>query len=161
MEWCSMSPQPINRSPDLKRLRDEGYDIEIRAGYLLVKDVPYVDANRQVKRGILVSELSLAGDVTTVPNTHVAMFAGEYPCYKDGSRISQIENQSARRELAQNLIIDHTFSSKPTTGSYKDYYEKIATYVAIISSQAEAIAGVTAKTSPVIVPDTEENSVFN
>jgi tRNA A37 threonylcarbamoyladenosine dehydratase len=156
-----MSPQPINRSPDLKRLRDEGYDIEIRAGYLLVKDVPYVNANRQVNRCILVSELSLAGNVTTIPNTHVVMFAGEYPCYKDGSRIFQIENQSARRELAQNLAIDHTFSSKPTTGSYKDYYEKMTTYVTIISSQAEAITVVTAKTFPVITPEAEENSVFS
>lgn len=156
-----MSQRPINLSPDLKRLRDEGYHIEISAGYLLVKDVPYVNANRQVKRGILVSELSLAGDVTTAPNTHVAMFAGEYPCHKDGSRISQIENQSARRELGQNLTIDHTFSSKPTSGGYKDYYEKMTTYVAIISSQAEAISDVTAKTFPIIVPDAEENSVFN
>jgi tRNA A37 threonylcarbamoyladenosine dehydratase len=156
-----MSPQPINRSPDLKRLRDEGYDIEVRAGHLLVKDVPYVNANRQVKRGILVSELTLAGDVTAVPNTHVAMFAGEYPCHKDGSRIFQIENQTARRELAQNLAIDHTFSSKPTSGSYKDYYEKMTTYVTIISSQAEAIADVTAKTFPVVVPEAEENSVFS
>jgi uncharacterized protein DUF6791/ThiF family protein len=156
-----MSPQPINRSPDLKRLRDEGYDIEIRAGYLLVKDVPYVNASRQVRRGILVSELTLAGDVTTVPNTHVAMFAGEYPCYKDGSRIFQIENQSVPRMLAQNLAIDHTFSSKPTSGSYKDYYEKMTTYVTIISSQAEAIANVSAKTFPVIVPEAEEGSVFS
>jgi tRNA A37 threonylcarbamoyladenosine dehydratase len=155
-----MSPQPISRSPDLKRLRDEGYDVEIRAGYLLVKDVPYVSANRVVNRGILVSELTLAGDVTSIPNTHVAMFAGEYPCYKDGSRISQIENQSARRELAQNLVIDHTFSSKPTSGSYKDYHEKMTTYVAIISSQAEAIADVTAKTFPVLVPEVGEDSVF-
>jgi len=119
-----------------------------------------VSANRAVNRGILVSELTLAGDVTSTPNTHVAMFAGEYPCYPDGSRILQIENQSARRELAPNLVIDHTFSSKPMSGSYKDYHEKMTTYVAIISSQAEAIADVTAKTFPVLVPEVGEDSMF-
>src|SRR5437016_46394 len=36
-----MSYRPINRSPDLKRLRDEGYDLAIRSGFLLVKDIPY------------------------------------------------------------------------------------------------------------------------
>ena len=39
-----MSQRPISRSRDLKRLRDEGYDLEIRSGYLLAKDVPYVNS---------------------------------------------------------------------------------------------------------------------
>lgn len=52
-----MSPQLIARSKDLLQLQNEGYDIEIRAGYLLVKDVPFVNANREVKRGTLFSIL--------------------------------------------------------------------------------------------------------
>ena len=61
MEWSSMSQQLISRSADLKRLREEGYDLEIRTGYLLVKDVPYVNSRKEVKRGILVSKLTLGG----------------------------------------------------------------------------------------------------
>jgi len=151
-----MPQQRISLSPDLKQLRDEGYDVEVQSGHVLVKDVPYWTTNKELKRGTLVSELTLAGDVTTTPSTHVAMFIGEYPCYQDGSRIAQIENQSARRELGPNLAIDHTFSSKPTTGAYKDYYEKMSTYATIISSQT----GLTAKTFPVVVPDADEDSVF-
>jgi len=49
-----MSHQLINHSSDLKRLRDEGYDIEIKSGHLLVKDVPYVNSNKEVKRGIFL-----------------------------------------------------------------------------------------------------------
>ena len=56
-----MSQQLISRSSDLRKLRDEGYDVEIRSGYLLIKDVPYVNAKKEVKFGILVSELTLAG----------------------------------------------------------------------------------------------------
>jgi molybdopterin/thiamine biosynthesis adenylyltransferase len=153
-----MPPQLINRSPDLKRLRDEGYDIEVRSGHVLVKDVPYWTAKNELKRGTLVSELTLAGDVTTTPRTHVAMFIGEYPCYKDGSPITQIFHQSARQQLGENLAVDHSFSSKPaTTGAYKDYYEKMTTYAAIISGQT----GQTAKTFPVIVPDASEDSIFS
>jgi hypothetical protein len=37
-----MSRRPINRSLDLKRLRDEGYDIEYCSGFLIVHGVPYV-----------------------------------------------------------------------------------------------------------------------
>ncbi len=152
-----MSPRLINRSPDLRRLRDEGYDVEVRSGHVLVKDVPYWTASKELKRGTLVSELTLAGDVTTAPSTHVAMFIGEYPCHKDGSAIIQIANQSARRELAPNLVIDHTFSSKPTTGAYRDYHEKMATYATIISSHT----GLTARTFPVVVPDADEDCVLN
>ena len=50
MEWSSMSRQLISHSADLKRLREEGYDLEIRNGYLLVKDVPYVNSRKEVKR---------------------------------------------------------------------------------------------------------------
>jgi len=156
-----MSQQLINRSPDLKRLRDEGYDIEVRSNLLLIKNVPYVNSNREIKLGTLVdSELSLAGDVTTTPSTHVVHFAGDHPCNKDGSEIVKIKNQSSKQSLDRDLIIDHSFSSKPA-GGYKDYYEKLATYVAIISSPAQAIdPRVTAKTFPVIKSE-ESESVFN
>jgi len=156
-----MSQQLISRSPDLKRLRDEGYDIEIRAGHLLMKQVPYLNAQTEIRYGVLVSELSLVGDVTTTPSNHVAHFSGEYPCRRDGSAIDQIRNQSAKTRLAQELEIDHTFSSKPTSGRYADYYEKLTTYAAIISSPAQSLdPRMTAKTFPVIEAAAAE-SVFN
>ena len=43
----------INHSPDLKKLRDEGYDLEVRSGHLLVKDVRYVNSHKKVARGVL------------------------------------------------------------------------------------------------------------
>lgn len=157
-----MSQQLISRSPDLKCLRDEGFDIEVRAGYLLVKAVPYVTRERETKRGILVTSLAIAGDRTAAPDTHVAMFAGEYPCDDAGVELNQIRNQSGRQQLADDLAIDHMFSSKPVGGrAYSDYYEKMTTYIAIIASPAQAIdSNLTARTYPVVVPD-EDESVFN
>lgn len=156
-----MSQQLINRSPDLHRMRDEGYDIEVRSSYLLVKNVPYVNPSKEIKFGTLVSELTLAGDITTTPSSHVAYFVGEYPCNKDGSQINKIKHGSAHQQLAQNLIVQHSFSSKPLSGSYKDYYEKMTTYIAIISSPAQSLdPRMTAKTFPVIESE-EEELVFN
>ena len=65
-----MSQRPISRSADLKRLRDEGYDLEVRSGCLLVRDVPYVNSRKEVQRGILVIKLVLADDQTGRPDTH-------------------------------------------------------------------------------------------
>lgn len=156
-----MSQQLISRSPDLQRLRDEGYDVEVRSGYLLVKNVPYVNSRSEVKLGTLVSELSLSGDVTSAPGTHVAYFIGDHPCHKDGSAINKIRHQSLQQKFGQDITVDHSFSSKPLSGRYADYYEKMTTYVAIISSPARALdPGVTAQTFPVIEPE-EGESVFN
>src|ERR1039457_1429355 len=102
-----MSQKPISRSADLMRLRNEGYDLEIRSDHLLVKDVPYVTADRTVKRGILVMALKLAGDVTVKPENHVAYFFGEYPCRADGTPIAAIANESVRRKLGTDLEINH------------------------------------------------------
>jgi hypothetical protein len=156
-----MSLRLINRSPDLKKLRDEGYDIDIRSGHLLVRDVPYVNSKREIKRGTLVVKLCLANDVTIRPDDHVAFFEGEYPCDKDGVRIARIENQSQRKALAADLFVDHTFSAKPLTAPYEDYHAKMTTYVAILSGPAQTInPSADARTFPVITAK-EDESVFN
>jgi hypothetical protein len=159
-----MSHQLISRSPDLKKLRDEGYDLEIRSGFLLVKSVPYVNSRKEVQRGILVTNLVLAGDVTTRPDTHVVYFAGDYPCRVDGTEIDQIKHSSGERTLADGVVIQHSFSAKPKpTDCYPDYHAKMTTYAALLSGPAQLIDP-TAKpqTFPVIQPEQDEKDTpFN
>lgn len=131
-----MLPQLINHSPDLKRLVEDGYEIAVIAGHLVMENVPYVSADKTIKRGRLVSQLSLSGEKTVQPNTHVIMFSGEYPCDHTGHPLSKISNVSKRKDLGGGLIVQHDFSSKPKKGFYADFYEKMTTYEAIISSQA-------------------------
>jgi hypothetical protein len=155
-----MSQQLINLSPDLKKLQDDGYEIEIKSNYLLISHIPYVNSKREVKYGTLVSELSLAGDITVRPNTHVAYFAGEFPCDKAGNELVKIKHQSVETVLDRDIKVQHSFSSKPHEG-YKDYYDKMTTYVAIISSPAQNLEpSATARTFPVIEAK-EDESVFN
>jgi hypothetical protein len=155
-----MSRQLISRSPDLQRLVADGYDVEIKDGYLLVKDVPYVSATVEIRRGVLVSKLDVAGDVTTPPGDHTAFFVGDHPCHRNGSKLVQIEHSSNRQQLADGLAVDHLFSAKPASGAYPDYYVKMTTYVAIIASPAQSIdPTVTAMTFPVLESE-KEDSVF-
>ncbi len=156
-----MSQQLINRSLDLKKLQDDGYEIEIRSNHLLLKNVPYLNSQRQVRRGTLVSTLTLAGDKTTTPDDHQTHFSGEVPCNEDGSPNSKILNQSTKRSLGPDVEIDHSFSAKPKEngGRYEDYYQKMTTYVAILEGPAQAIdSSATAKTFAVI--SDEKESVF-
>src|SRR4051794_8182625 len=119
-----MSRQLVSRSPDLKRLMDEGYNLNIKSGHLLVTNVPYVNAQKVVCRGTLVSELTQSGGVTSSPSTHIAMFIGDHPCNKDGTEIAQVKHTSERKDLGNGLVVDRSFSNKPA-GGYKDYYEKM------------------------------------
>jgi hypothetical protein len=82
-----MSRRPIDRSPPLKRLRDEGYNVDVITGYLVIRDVPYVDSNRQVKRGVLFAPLEVTNDVAKPPKDHQTKWSGDLPCNEDGSKI--------------------------------------------------------------------------
>lgn len=136
MEWNSMSRRPIALSPDLLRLRNEGHDLDIRGGYLLVRDVPYVDSACVVRRGILISKLELAGDRTNKPPEHVAYWTGEHPCHSDGRKIAAFENGAAPQDFGEGVRADFTFSAK---ADYRDYHHKMTTYIGRIAGEAAAI----------------------
>jgi hypothetical protein len=156
-----MSQQLIDHSPDLKQLRDEGLEIEVKGGYLLIHHIPYVNTSKEIKYGTLVSELNLYNNTKTAPpNTHVIYFIGEHPCNNDGSILSQIQNSSQDQLLGEGITVNHTFSNKPSNG-YADYYLKVSTYANIISAQAKSIdRSVTEKTFKIIFDD-DENSAFH
>lgn len=154
-----MSEKLIGRSPDLKRLRDEGYEIEVRHGFLVVHSVPYVNAQKQVMFGKIVTDLTLHNDKTEKPADHQVWFAGDHPCNSDGSIIAQIKHTTAIMTLCEGVVVQHRFSCKPQ-GGYLDYHAKITRYVEIIQNQAKAIdPKVDARTfKPIVL--SEEDSVF-
>lgn len=158
-----MSAELIARSPDLKRLRDKGYNIAIRGGYLLVRGVPYVNNQREIRHGVLVSKLNLSGQTTATPGTHVIHFSGEHPCRSDGSKLTQITNRShPGKALCDGLTVDHTFSAKPEGGRYRDYYEKVTRYARILGDPARALdPSVTAEMFTPVAAEGDDSAVFH
>jgi hypothetical protein len=155
-----MSNRLINRNTDLKHLRDDGYEIEVRGGHLIVHHIPYVNSNREVKIGKLISTLVLNNDNTLKPDTHVIHFMGEHPCNNDGSIIAAIQHSVVNQQLFDDVILNLSFSNKPANG-YENYYEKVTGYAEIITAQAKSIdPKVTAKTFK-IIECSEEESVFH
>lgn len=158
-----MSKSTIRASADLQRLLNEGYELEIRSGYLLIHHVPYVTPGRTVSFGSLISTLQLAGDGTVPPDQHEAHFIGEVPCDVDGEPLEKIINSSGRQELAPSLIADHYFSSKPTTngGRYADYWDKMTAYISILSAPAQVVdPTATARTYPLLTDEEDGYSIF-
>ena len=108
-----MSESLISRSGDLRRLWDSGYDIATDGGWLLVRQVPYVDRDRAVQYGTLAVKLTLAGDVTTAPQDHTAYFSGTEPCDAEGRPLSSIINSRNETQDIGGQRFTYWFSQKP------------------------------------------------
>ncbi len=152
-----MSRQPIALSPDLLRLQNEGYEIEIRGGYILVKNIPYVNSTANVLRGTLVCNFEATNNVANKPSTHTAYWIGEHPCYSNGAKLTPFEHSSPPQNLGDGIHVDYMFSAK---ADYRDYHHKVTTYVGRIHGEAQLLQECTPCTFPLIVPDENEKSVF-
>lgn len=154
-----MSERLIGRSADLKRLRDEGYEVEVRHGFLVVHSVPYVNAQKQVVLGTIVTDLTLNNDKTDKPADHQVWFAGDHPCNSDGTTITQIKHTTSTTTLCDGVIVQHRFSCKPQIG-YPDYHAKITRYIEIIQNQAKAVDPKADARTFKPISSSDEDSVF-
>jgi hypothetical protein len=153
-----MSQKPFDRNPDLRKLREEGYAVRIRGGFLVMQ-VPYVDGKGEVRLGRLISSLTLAGDVTQRPDTHVVHWDGDYPCNRDGKEIEALRHGNGAVDLGNGLTAKYAFSCKPPEG-YADYHAKMTTYAGVIAGPA-AVLKPELKLRSYAAPEPEEDTVFN
>lgn len=155
-----MSQQLINHSPDLKCLRDEGYEIEVRGGYLLVHHIPFVDQNKQINYGTLVSTLTLSSNNRTAkPDNHVMYYIGGNPCEIDGKVITAIQHNNNTSVLNNQITVNRSFSNKPA-GGYPNYYEKFRRYADIISAPAKYLNPLVTERTFKVVADNNNETVF-
>ncbi|WP_411815977.1 ThiF family adenylyltransferase [Hyphococcus sp. DH-69] len=165
-----MSQQLISRSPDLNRLVAEGYALRIESNFLIVEEIPYLDADGNVRRGAFVCPFHSNGEMATPPaGDHVMWFSGAFPCDRHGHRLEALGMTSPSMQRVGELEINQAFSNKPRGASgprdYRDFYEKVVTYEAIImrevhavdpsaTSKVGALPATDAPDGPFIIPDT-------
>lgn len=157
-----MSRRPIDRSPPLKRLRDDGHDVDVVTGYLVVRDVPYLDDKRQVRRGVLFAPLEVVNDIAKPPEDHQVKWYGDHPCNEDGSKIMGLGDSWLNPAVKiDGMDVQWNFSCKPKPADrYNDFHHKMTHYVSKISGPAQVIdPDATALTFKPYAPD-EDDSVF-
>lgn len=161
-----MSAALTNLDPHLKRLVDEGFEIEVRNSHLVVRNVPHVTIDGALARGALTCALSLDGiGLTSMPQAdHTMYFAGSTPCHRNGDPMRNIINSSSR-QMFGDMEVDHYLSSKPeVTHRYENIYDKVVAYEGLIGGAARSLdrtanARTQAKTmvaaddSPFAIPD--------
>lgn len=140
MEPFSVSFDPWSRSADLARLITAGYELELTGdGYLVVRNVPYLDGDRAVQRGMAVTKVELNGDITVNPvQDHVAYFAGSPPFRWNGEKITPLADANLR--LADGRSARFSMSLKcATADQYPDYFAKVVAHVQNIEEEAKRV----------------------
>ncbi len=145
-----MSNSLINRSADLAALASAGYCLEIRGVYLLVRGIPYIAADQKIQSADIVTNLDITGatgeEVTTQPSGHTVWWTGRTPytagCESMGGYLNCGQWEHGR-DIGENITVYMQWSRKPKeagqTRPYKDYREKIETYISEVGGQAEAM----------------------
>jgi hypothetical protein len=132
--------QLVNHNDDLRRLVEKGYAVAIDSGYLVVRDIPYLDAEKRLQWGAIVAKLEFVDKEKVIQNDHQIFFAGSIPHGLDGNLIPNLAggpHQLALGDASKDVIVQRSFSNKPIpSGKFADFFEKIESYVGIISGPA-------------------------
>lgn len=145
-----MSSSPTVPDGPVAQLLDDGYDVVLHKGYLVVRRLPYLAAHGQaLDRKLVVhgdGQLILpinesSGELTDAIGDHQIWFAGYEPHDERGTSLGGANEG----DLGDGLIRNYTMSFKPPGGVYQGIYHKVRHYVRILRDAAQSVnAGVTA-----------------
>ncbi|HXM46348.1 MAG TPA: ThiF family adenylyltransferase [Pyrinomonadaceae bacterium] len=149
----------VNHNDDIKRLVEKGYAVAFDSSYLVIRDIPYLDDKGQLQIGAIVSKLVLVDEVKVIQDDHQIFFAGSFPHSIDKKPIPNLAGGPTNlslSEAAADVVVERSFSNKPCdTGKFADFFEKIESYVGIISGPAMVLYGASPYTFRTVeaVPD--------
>jgi len=130
----------VNHNNDIKSLVEKGYAVAFDSNYMVLRDIPYLDVNKDLQQGAIVVKLEFKDNHHVIQHNHQIFFAGSSPYGLDGKLIPSLGDRSASIPLSEDysdVIVQRSFSNKPLpSGKFKDFFEKIESYVAIICGPA-------------------------
>ena len=150
-----------SHNDDIKCLLEMGYAITEDHGYLVIRDIPYLDNNGQNQTGVIVTKLVDVDGKKVKQDDHQVFFAGSDPYQVDGTPINGLAGRPAQLALgaSPDVVVQRSFSNKPDCGYFINFFEKIQSYVGIISGPAREKYGSTPYTFR-LVEETPSQSVF-
>jgi hypothetical protein len=132
--------QLVNHNPDLRRLLEKGYAVAIDSGYLVIRDIPYLDDRKQLQWAAFVAKLEFVDKLTVKQDDHQVWFSGSVPHGLDGKPVPNLAGGPtalALGEASKDVVVQRRFSNKPkATGAFADFFDKIDSYVTIIAGPA-------------------------
>ena len=130
----------VSHNGDLQRLVEKGYAVAFDSSCLIIRDIPYLDSAGQLQIGAIVAKLVFVDNERAIQDDHQIFFAGAAPYNIDGTVIPNLGGGPAQLALSgacTDVVVQRSFSNKPRTGGqFSDFFEKIESYVGIISGPA-------------------------
>lgn len=167
MASVSQFQKLVSRNQDIAKLVEKGYAITFDSGWMILRDIPYLDQQGALHWGAIATKLvpvDATGLVTQ--EDHTILFAGAHPCGLDCQPIPAIDAGLHQLELSSkcsDVVMQRRFSNKPRVAGvlqgFNDFFEKIESYVGIIAGPAMTAHGATPLTFKA-VEDAPEPSVF-
>jgi ThiF family len=125
-----------SRNDDLRRLLEKGYALRVDGGYLVVRDVPYLDATGTLRLGAIVAKLVFVDSNTVKQDDHQVYFAGSAPHGLDGAPVPNLGGGPTTFALGKNdITVERSFSNKSSDG-FANFFDKIEHYVALVAGPA-------------------------
>lgn len=153
----------VSHNDDIKCLVEKGYAVGFDGGYLVVQDIPYLDNNRKLQKGAIVAKLEFIDQTHVTQTDHQIYFAGSVPHGLDGTPIPNLGNRGTTLPLgdaSKDVVVQWAFSNKPKkSGKYENFFDKIESYVGIISGPAMELHHATPYTFRA-VPEVAVNRIF-
>lgn len=136
----SLFQKLVSLNPDLEALVKKGYAVTFDTGWMVIRDVPYLDSQGALCWGALATKLVFVDASRVAQEDHTVLFAGSHPCGLDGAIIPLIDagaHTLALSDACKDVAIERRFSNKPTkAGKFENFFEKVESYVGIISGPA-------------------------
>lgn len=128
--------QLASHNPDIQKLIDRGFALRFDSNFLVVRDIPYLNAGGNLCWGAIVTVLKDIDGSRVEPVDHQIFFAGGVPYGLDGNPIPSLGGGAAEVTLAKSdVVVQRSFSNKPP-GGLPDFYTKIEHYLSIVSGPA-------------------------
>ena len=143
-----------SHNDDLRRLLEKGYAVAFDSNHLIVRDIPYLDSEGKLQMGAIVAKLEFIDQVRVTQTDHQVFFAGSVPYGLDRKPIPNLNVRSASPTLSDasgDVVVQWALSNKPKdTGKFADFFDKVESYVAIVSGPAMQAHDVTPYTFRVV-----------
>jgi hypothetical protein len=130
----------VSHNDDIRRLVERGYAIAFDSGYMIIRDIPYLDAASQLQWAAFVTKLVAVDDKRVVQDDHQIFFSGGVPCEVNGQPVAYLgggPHSIPLGDACKDVVVQRSFSNKPRdTGRYADFFDKIESYAARICGPA-------------------------
>jgi hypothetical protein len=126
----------------IRRLLEKGYALRYDSDYLVVRDIPYLDSQLALQVGAIVTKLVFVDKFQVKQDDHQVFFAGGVPHGLDGKAIPNLGGGATSLPLGKtDVAVQRSFSNKPASGAFPDFFAKIEHYRNLIAGPAEYLHG--------------------